>query len=125
MGEELNRQFFSFTDLIDREDIVDIKIETNDLEQEIRINREKQGRDVNIDPGYITLVNVTLATTKDFRHRIYLGKGIFLENTLYYDRKAKSHRHWEWTFPDFRTDQYKAYFNNLREIYHKQMKNGD
>ena len=41
-------------------------------------------RTVNIDPGYVTLSKVVLATTKDYSHRVYLRDGIFAEVTLYY-----------------------------------------
>ena len=125
MGKNLVKKFFSFKKLINREDIVDIKLKTNELELKIKTNKAKQGRDVNIDPGYITLTNVTLATTKDYRHRIYLGKGIFLENTLYYDRKKKSYVEWEWTYPDYRKQEYKQFFNKMREIYHNQLRYGE
>ena len=47
-------------------------------------------RNVNIDPGYLTLANVILATTKGYSHRIYLGKGIYGEVTLLYKEKDKT-----------------------------------
>ncbi len=125
MGENLLKKFYSFKNLIPRENIVEIKIKTNHLEEEIKINQDKSGRDVNLDPGYVTLSNITLATTKDYKHRIYLGKGIYLENTLYYDSKKKAFVNWEWTYPDYRTNAYMDFFNKLREIYHKQLKYGE
>lgn len=125
MGENLLKKFYSFKNLINREDIIEIKIRTNQLEEKIKINKNKSGRDINLDPGYVTFSNVTLATTKDYRHRIYLGKGIYLENTLYYDSKAKEFIEWEWTYPDYRTKGYKEFFNKLRGIYHEQLKYGE
>lgn len=57
-------------------------------------------RVVNIDPGYISLSQVVLATSKNFSHRIYLSDGVFAEVTLLY------HAHgWEqlpWTYPDYK-----------------------
>ncbi len=125
MGGNLIKKFYSFKKLINREDIIEIKLKTNEIESKIKINKNKKGRDINIDPGYLTLINVTLATTKDYRHRIYIGKGIFLENTLYYDKKAKSYVEWEWTYPDYRKKEYKEFFNKMREIYHKQLRYGE
>ncbi|MBU1076294.1 MAG: DUF4416 family protein, partial [Spirochaetes bacterium] len=123
MGERLLKKFYSFKMLINREDIVDIKIRTNRIEEEIKADDKNCGRDINLDPGYITLSNVTLATTKDFRHRIYLGKGIYLENTLYYDGKKKTYMEWEeWTYPDYRMQEYKDFFNKIRQTYHRQLK---
>ena len=47
-------------------------------------------RPLNLDPGYLTLGKLVLASTKDFAHRIYLGRGIYAEVTLYY-----RHRRWQ------------------------------
>jgi len=116
MGDNLLKKFFSFQKLINREEIVDIKIKTNQLEESIKEKSNTPGRDVNIDPGYVTLSNITLATTKDYRHRIYLGKGIYLENTLFYDSKNKTYKPWDWTYPDYRTEGYIEFFNKLRSI---------
>ncbi len=125
MGENLLKKFYSFKRLVHREYIADIKIKTNQLEEKIKINKQKSGRNVNLDPGYVTLSNVTLATTKDYRHRIYLTKGIYLENTLYYDSREKRFIEWEWTYPDYCADEYKDFFNKLRDIYRKQLKYGE
>jgi hypothetical protein len=125
MGENLVKKFFSLKKLIPREEIVDIKLKTNQKEKEFKVRKDWQGRDINLDPGYLTLSSVTLATTKDYRHRIYLGKGIYIENTLYYDAKKKSFVEWEWTYPDYRTFEYKEFFNKMREIYKEQLKYGE
>lgn len=125
MGPNLLKKFYSFEKLIAREDIVEIKIKTNELEEQIKINQNKDGRDINLDPGYLTLSNITLGTTKDFAHRIYLNKGIYLENTLRYSSKAKSYIESEWTFPDFRQQSYLNFFNQLRVVYKEQLKQGE
>ncbi len=125
MGKKLFKNFYSFRDLIKRESIADIKIRTNQLEEKIKLNTSKNGRDINLDPGYVTLSNVTLATTKDFSHRIYIGHGIFLENTLFFNSNKKSFIECELTYPDYRTREYKEFFNKIRDIYHKQLKYGE
>ncbi len=125
MGENLIKKFYGFKKLVERENIVEIKLKTNDMEERIKRERGNPKREVNIDPGYLTLSNITLATTKDYRHRIYLGKGIYLENTLYYNRREKSYVEWEWTYPDYRKNEYKAFFNKMREIYRNQLKYGE
>jgi hypothetical protein len=68
---------------------------------------------LNLDPGYITQAKLVLASTKDHAHRIYLADGIFAEVTLSY-----KHRRWqphEWTFPDYRRDDYQAFFTQCRD----------
>ncbi len=122
MGKNLKKKFYSFKKLINRDEIVEIKIDTNDIENQLMKKHNTAGRVVNLDPGYLTLSNITLASTKDFYHRIYLRKGIFLENTLYYNARRKTYLDWEWTFPDFRQESYKKFFVQVRNIYRDQLK---
>ncbi len=115
MGSDLKRQFLSFKRLISPEMIPDIKIYTNDLESKFFSSNKK--RSVNIDPGYLSLSKLVLATTKDHQHRIYLGKGIYAEVTLRY--RNKTFCPWEWTYPDYCTKEYISIFNYLRDKLYK------
>ncbi|MQY58678.1 MAG: DUF4416 family protein [Clostridia bacterium] len=115
MQINLKRKFISFTSLIDPARIVEIKLFTNQLEENFFCPHSKQRR-LNLDPGYITLAKLVLATSKNFQHRIYLGKGIYAEITLRYKR-GKGFTCWEWTYPDYRSKEYIEIFNHLREIY--------
>ncbi|MCM8782566.1 MAG: DUF4416 family protein [Candidatus Omnitrophica bacterium] len=112
LGEELKRRFISFKKLIKIENAHIIKVLTNRLEAKFSIRGQRR---INIDPGYISLSKLVLFTTKDFYHRIYLGKGIYAEVTLYY--KDKTFRPFEWSYPDYRTVEYIEFFNGLREDY--------
>jgi len=118
MGQRIKRVFLGFDHLIPMENIVSIKLETNCMEMELFSDQGK--RKVNIDPGYITISKVVLATTKNHQHRIYLGEGIFTEVTLRY-RKG-SFIPWEWTYRDYRREETILFFNQLREIYRKKIK---
>lgn len=118
MGENLKRKFISFEKLISPSQLVSIKRFTNKLEE--KLSKDKK-RAVNIDPGYLSLSKVILASTKDYRHRIYLNKGIFAEVTLFYQNKSFSP--WDWTYPDYKTQSYIEIFNHIRELYKKQIKN--
>ena len=84
MQINLKRKFISFTSLIDPAKIVEIKLFTNQLEENFLYPHSKQRR-LNLDPGYITLAKLVLATSKNFQHRIYLRKGIYAEITLRYN----------------------------------------
>jgi len=75
MGKPLFRQFLSFEKLISPEQLVEIKLFTNQLEQE---SAEQGRRRVNLDPGYLSLDHLVLATGKPCAHRIYLSQGIWL-----------------------------------------------
>ncbi|MDD2702568.1 MAG: DUF4416 family protein [Candidatus Omnitrophica bacterium] len=116
-GTGLKRVFVSFKRLVPLDRLARIKAATNSIENSLAV---KKYRPVNIDPGFVDLAKLVLATTKDFCHRIYLSKGIFAEVTLVY--KDRSFRHWEWTYPDYRTPEYIAIFNHIRELYAKQLK---
>lgn len=118
MGSGLFKIFLSFRKLIRREDIVEIKLFTNRLETKLS-GRGK--RAINIDPGYLTLSNIFLASCKDFFHRTYLGKGVYLENEFRY--VAKKLEPWEWTYPDYRKQEYLNFFYNIRRLYNNQLKN--
>ena len=85
IGNAPLRGFLSYERLISREEIVDIKLWTNDLE--LTIAKEQgtgEKRPINLDPGYMTLGQFFLATTKDQRQRVYIRDGIFVEPTLYF-----------------------------------------
>ena len=115
LGAGLFRKFVSFTKLISPLDLSAIKIFTNALEQRYAVNGL---RTINIDPGYLNLARLVLASTKDFSHRIYLGKGIFGEITLIF--KDKSFQHLDWTYPDYRSQEYISIFHQIRKIYFRQ-----
>src|SRR4051812_45685078 len=67
MGDGLKKQFFAFERLIDPADLVDFKLQANAWEAEYRSLRAgPEQRPLNLDPGYITLAKLVLASTKDF-----------------------------------------------------------
>src|SRR3990167_2746804 len=77
MGDNLFRKLISFEKLIKPETLSDIKLFTNSIENEHLAEGGK--RIVNIDPGYISLEKLVLATGKNFAHRIYLRNGIYAD----------------------------------------------
>lgn len=117
LGIGLRRKFISFRKLIRPDKLSKIKIATNKIEDKFS---KGKARLINIDPGYLDLAKLVLASTKDFKHRIYLSKGIFAEITLFYQNK--SFQTWEWTYPDYRTNEYIGIFNYIRGIYARQIK---
>lgn len=117
MGKGLVKRFISFYKLIDPEDLPDIKIKTNALEKKLSGNDER--RVVNIDPGYLNLSKVVLATTKDYSHRLYLGKGIFGDLHLVFINKTFQTQ--PWTYPDYKQPLSIAFFLKLREAYRNKL----
>jgi hypothetical protein len=114
LGKPLKRKFLSFAKLIPAQKLAVIKNTTNAIEEKLRVKDRR--RSVNIDPGYLDLAKLVLATTKDYSHRVYLSAGIFAEVTLFYQQG--SFQPWPWTYPDYRSKEYIAVFNQIREIYH-------
>lgn len=117
MGGGLTRKFFSFKTLIMPQRLAAIKIITDKIEKKIM----RAGcRLINIDPGYIELSKLVLASTKNFSHRIYLDKGIYADLTLIF--KNKTFYPLDWTFPDYRSQEYISILNQIREIYASEIK---
>lgn len=117
-GSNLKRKFISFRKLALPPRLPKIKISTNRIEA--KLSQGAASRLINIDPGYLDLSKLILVSTKDYKHRIYLNEGIYAEVTLFYQKK--SFRFWEWTYPDYKTPEYIAIFNQIREIYAQQIK---
>ncbi len=116
MGESLKRTFISFKKLYSCEEFIKIKVFCVKLERRFS---KSNNRTVNIDPGYINLARVVLLTTKDFAHRIYLGKSVFAEVTLQYI--GDQYKDLSWTFPDYRTPKYKEILTVIRNNYKTQI----
>jgi hypothetical protein len=123
MGASLKKQFFAFERLIRPEQISGVKLETNELER-LAVNYAGQlatpsaqivQRPLNLDPGYLHSGKWVLATTKDQAHRLYLGDGIYGEVTLRFERGEFVP--WPWTYPNYRRDDYRAFFKAARTEY--------
>jgi len=115
MGPDLKKTFLAFETLVDPADLPKWKTHTNQWE----IAYQKQSshpelRPLNLDPGYLTEAKLILASTKDRDHRIYLDRGIYAENTLYFTRGAWQCR--QWTYPDYQRADYHAFFGRCREF---------
>lgn len=113
MGADLKRTFLFFERLIMPDRLADIKTITNEIEEDCRSSSGRlPERPINIDPGYITLAKVVLASTKDYSHRISIGRGIYAEVTLCY--QDKTYHPLPHTYPDYRSAEYIALFNMAR-----------
>ena len=119
MGEPLFRQFVSFHRLMDPADLAVIKVWTNSLEEKYS-SLAGQSRVLNIDPGYLNMTAFILATSKNYAHRIYLGKGVFAQQELLFERKKVQTL--DWTYPDYRSFEYQETLRKIRDIYATQLK---
>lgn len=115
MGPNLRKCLWCCAQPILPDELVGIKLHTNRLEAHFA---SQKGRRLNIDPGYLDLARVVLATGKDSAHRIYAGQGIFEEITLLFHRKA-GFEALPWTYPDYRRGEALVFFNEAREIFYQ------
>jgi hypothetical protein len=111
LGRDLLRYWLSFKDCTTPEVLPDLKRYTDELE--LSCARADGRRTINLDPGYLTLGSLILATTKPAPHRIYLRDNIYADLTLIYERG--SFKPLSWTYPDYRTEAAIRFFNQVRE----------
>lgn len=116
LGWPIKRAFVFFKDTINPGILADVKLITRSIEGELSV---KGKRNINIDPGYLTLSKVVLASTKNYAHRIYLGKGIYAEVTLIY-RSGIYNPHL-YTYRDYQDKAYIDIFMNARAILKKML----
>ena len=114
MGRDLKKQFLTFQTLIDPGRLPQIKRMTNALEQEYAgQHKHPEARPLNLDPGYLTLAKLVLASTKDHAHRIYLNLGIYAEVTLNYRNRGWQRS--DWTYPDYQREDFQEFFTRCRQ----------
>jgi hypothetical protein len=112
-GPRILRQFVSIEKLIDPGKLPKIKHRTNRLEQKLGKSLALPlPRPVNLDPGLVEPSKLILATTKNYSHRIYIGKRMYAEVTLIYDKK--SWKPLEHTYPDYKQQCYFDFFEKVR-----------
>jgi Domain of unknown function (DUF4416) len=120
IGDRLIRKFISFDKLIHPLKLAEIKLKTIEIEQKLadQIGEEFK-RKINIDPGYMELSKIILASTKNYSHRIYLDKGIYAEVTLM--RQYNKFKFLQWTYPDYVNPMALNFFEIMRVRYKVQL----
>lgn len=119
MGWPLHRCFVSFRALVPPDRLAEIKIETNALEERYAADGRRR---VNIDPGYVALERLVLATGKNYVHRIYLSRGIYADLTLVFSKGSFAPL--PWTYPDYAAVDTIGHFNRVRAEYFAQLRGG-
>ncbi|MCU0709505.1 MAG: DUF4416 family protein [Pirellula sp.] len=112
MGTGLKKQLALFRDVWDPGELADRKRYCNELESEFATVPEPV-RPLNIDPGYVSLTKLVLASTKNREHRIYLRDGVYAEVTLAFRDQV-----WQpmpWTYADYRRADVHAFLIAARK----------
>jgi len=112
MGKGLLRRFVVFEGLVSQDLLADIKHKTIEMENKWAVSGRRR---INIDPGMLTAERLVLATTKNYTHRIYLGRGIFADLTLIYQRGG--FKPLDWTYPDYKTQWSLDFWKEARKSY--------
>jgi hypothetical protein len=120
MGKGLTRFFVSFRDLMDPADLASRKLRANEMEQRLIRAMRSGKRAANIDPGYMDLARLVVASTKDASYRVYLRDGIYAQPMLRYQHGAFAP--FEWTYPDYRDGEFLSFFKKIRDNYKEQTK---
>ena len=120
MGKDLKRFFLSFSKSFDPEKLASYKMLANEMENKLKRTPDTDKRSVNIDPGYLDLAKLVVASTKDASYRVYLKDGIYAQTMLYYMKN--SFHPFEWTYIDYKDETFLSFFNHVREKYKKTQK---
>jgi len=112
MGKPIERLFITFDRLIQPDTIGRIKIQTNEIENQLAVDNKRK---VNLDPGYMDYDKIILASAKYNGQKVYLYEGIWADLTLYY--KDNAFHPYPWSFPDFKTVLYNDFFLKVRARY--------
>jgi hypothetical protein len=122
MGQGLLRRFVSFSTLQSPENLAEIKLQTQRIEDKYR-SVAAGGRRINVDPGYIDVFKLVLASTKNAGQRIYLRSGIYGEATLLYHDAA--FHGLEYSYRDYLSPGSLAFFTRMRAQYLTQLRKLD
>lgn len=114
MGDQLKKQFAILSNWYDPAELSGHKLMSHvwetDLAKSVSFDIE---RPLNIDPGYMSMTKLVLASMKNREHRIYLKDGIYAEVTLAFrDQK------WQplaWTYPDYQREDFRVFFGEGRK----------
>ncbi|MFP4460829.1 MAG: DUF4416 family protein [Thermotogota bacterium] len=118
MGEgKIEGKLISFKELIHPAELAHAKLITNRLEQKHILDNS---RTINLDSGYVHHTQFVLASTKPQGHRIYIGKGIYAEVTLYFAEGA--YKPLKYTYPNYSNQEYISEIAKIRKIFLKKRK---
>ncbi|MDI6809265.1 MAG: DUF4416 family protein [Candidatus Eisenbacteria bacterium] len=112
MGSQLLRCYLAFDKLVGPDDLPRLKEFGSSCERNFVVEGKRR---VNIDPGYLDVLRVVLASGKDSPHRMYIGGGIYAEIEYLFIKGSYSPL--AWTYPDYKSEQAISFFNSVRKSY--------
>jgi hypothetical protein len=113
MGTGLIKQLLCFGERVDPAELPRIKRWTMELEKRMgREERERILRQVNVDPGLVSIESLVLATTKYSGHRICIAPSLYAEVTLLYQKGRYAPL--QWTYQDYQTEAIQQFLLEIR-----------
>lgn len=120
MGEGLARFWCAARSLAPGAQLADWKLQSRELETTWG---EQGKRRVNLDPGYLTSLQLILATTKPLPQAVYLRDGIYALVELLY--RSGGFKSLPWTYPDYGKAASEGAFEVFRAHYLKLLRGGE
>ncbi len=119
MGGNLERHWFCFGDLFEAETLLRSRLATGRIEELFSTDGNRR---VNIDPGYLDLGKLVLASLKEAPDKIYMGEGVWAHTCLNYrDGRFTAPDH---SFPDFRDGRFNEFMLKARDLLKKILRRG-
>ena len=112
MGVGIDRTWICFRELCGPDALPEYRHVTGRIEAELA---DGGLRRVNLDPGYLDLGKLVLASLKEAPDKLYLGKGVWGHTCLRYrfgEFSAPDH-----SFPDFQDGRFNSFFTEARRLY--------
>ena len=124
MGSGLKKQLLCFAQPVAPDTLYTHKMSSIGIERALAEMRDgARCRRVNIDPGLLSIESLVLSTTKRVGHRISIGKGIWAETTLLYQKGA--YRPLPWTYLDYQRDDIQRFLLRVRQSLQVQQRYAD
>lgn len=117
MGPDLTRIWVAFDDLVDPTSLVAAKWATRDIEKTFQDDGQRR---INLDPGYLDLFKIVLASFKPRANKLYVGRDIWADMVAYFERGK--FRTFPWSFPDFQQGVYDSDLISIRERFKNQLR---
>ncbi len=124
MGSGLKKQLLCFAQLVAPDQLYAHKMSSIGIEHALAEMRNgARCRRVNIDPGLLSIESLVLSTTKRVGHRISIGKSIWAETTLLYQKGT--YRPLPWTYLDYQRDDVQCFLLRVRQWLQVQQRSAD
>jgi hypothetical protein len=112
LGPELVRYWYAFRELMGPEMLVESRIATGRIEDR---HASEGRRRFNLDPGYLDMGKLVLASLKEAPDKIYISSGVWAHTCLRYRFGAFTAP--DHSFPDFQDDRFNAVMLAARGLY--------